>query len=162
MACAAIDPILLMASTKTYATVTDYLTPPYSYVPHSVRKPPDGYITGLFILEMTILIFPGHILMEIGKIIILYYVINVHGTEPSESSTCYVKSDGPEEDISQNHAFVSEQENKDSTFSFVPDLRTAILDNSTNMHICNDTEYHVDGIHPVPTSHSCATVGGGL
>ena len=37
-----------------------------------------------FILAVTILIFLGHLLMGIGKKMILYYFINVYGTYPSE------------------------------------------------------------------------------
>ena len=93
---------------------------------------------------------------------ILYYFINVHVTDPSESSVGHVKSNSPVEGSSQNHAFVSEQENKDITFSFALDSRTVLLNNSANTHICNDAEYYVDGIHLVPTSNSCTTIGGGL
>ena len=93
---------------------------------------------------------------------ILYDVMNVHGTYPSEIWTGHAESNGPVEGSSENHAFVSEQENKDITFSFALDSRTVLLNNSANTHIYNDAEYYVDGIYLVPTSNSCTTIGGGL
>ena len=78
--------------------------------------------------------------MGVRIIMIIYDFMNVHGTYPSEISTGHAKSNGIVEGSSQIHAFVSEQENKDSAFSFAPDSRKVTLDNSSNTHLCNDAE----------------------
>ena len=94
IACTGFDQILSVTSSTTYVKITGCLTSPYSYTPQNVRKPSDGYIMSIFVLAVTILIFLGHLLMGIGKIMILYYFINIYGTDPSEQPTGNVGGDG--------------------------------------------------------------------
>ena len=130
MSCTGVDPILSITSTKTYVTVTGYLTPPYLDRAQTTRHM--HYRSFSFGNDYPN--FSGESFDGNMKTMMLYYFINVHVTDPSENSVGHVKSNSLVEGSSQNHVFVSEQENKDITFSFALDSRTVLLNNSANTH----------------------------
>ena len=108
-----------------------FMTLPYEYAEHQLRKPPDRYISGSVIFSLVVIGFLYQILIRISKILICSYYKKIHGIDPLNLDILHL--DPP---VSQ--VFTSSLDDKKDFMVFDPDANTIILDNGGSTHISND------------------------